>query len=109
MLSRFCLLSKNSPTPTLFLTDNIKLDGIPTKIKSKMHALFTFFFQVFKGTSYKNLYMQPPVLLGTVDKQLLFVSKPQTISVWKEYQTQNQMKNTCPFYIVFQSRLLIKI
>ena len=36
-LNRFCLLSKplptlHSPTP-LFLADNIKLDGIPIKIK----------------------------------------------------------------------------
>ena len=32
MLNRFCQLSKKKPTP-LFLTDNIKMDRIPAKIR----------------------------------------------------------------------------
>ena len=37
--SRFFLLSKTSHP--LFLMDNIKLDGMPSKIKWKIHACFT--------------------------------------------------------------------
>ena len=44
MLNRFWTLSKSPLTP-LFLTDNIKLDGIPTKIKWKIQASFTFYFK----------------------------------------------------------------
>ena len=42
MLNRFCPLSKLSPTP-LFLTNKIKLHGIPSKIKWKMDV-----FRIFK-------------------------------------------------------------
>ena len=39
-LNGFCPLSKSPSTP-LLLTDNIKMDRIPTKIKCKTHAPFT--------------------------------------------------------------------
>ena len=40
----FWLLSKKALTP-LFLMDNIKLDGMPTKIKWKIQACFTLYFK----------------------------------------------------------------
>ena len=52
-LNRFCPLSKKPSSP-LFLMDNIKIDRIPTEIKSKIHTFFTLHFK-FEGTSYKNL------------------------------------------------------
>ena len=44
-LNRFCALIKKNPT-SLFLIDNIKLDGVPTKIKWKIHTLLYFKFKV---------------------------------------------------------------
>ena len=52
-LNRFCLLSKPppplppSPQPP-FLTDNIKLDGIPISIKSNIIASFILHFKFWK-------------------------------------------------------------
>ena len=46
-LNGFCLLSKKNPTP-LFLTENIKMERILTK-------LFLHCVSSFQGTSYKNL------------------------------------------------------
>ena len=40
MLNRFCLSSQTPHSP-LFLMNIIKLDGIPTKIKWRIHALLT--------------------------------------------------------------------
>ena len=55
MLNGFCPLSKKKQKPSpLFLTDNIKMDKIPTKIKWKIHT-FLHFISSFEGTSYKNL------------------------------------------------------
>ena len=51
MLNGFCLLSTLQP---LFLTDNIKLDGIPTKIKQK-YIPFLSCISNFEGESYKNV------------------------------------------------------
>ena len=49
-LGRFCPLNQITPTPPpppLFLTANIKMERIPTKIKWKIHALFTMYFVTF--------------------------------------------------------------
>ena len=35
----------------LFLTDNTKLDGMPTKIKLKIQACFTLYFTFWEGTA----------------------------------------------------------
>ena len=35
----------------LFLTDNTKLDGMPTKIKLKIQACFTLYFMFWEGTA----------------------------------------------------------
>ena len=54
-LNGFSPLSKKNPT-LLFLTDNIKLDGIPSKIKMENTHLFYFVIQVLKvllKSSYK--------------------------------------------------------
>ena len=52
MLNKFFNGSAN-PLP---LTDNIMMDRLPTKIKWKIHALFTYIFDVLKVyTYYKNL------------------------------------------------------
>ena len=50
-LNRFCLLRK--AFHPLFLMDNIKLDGIPSKIKRK-YTLVLNCISSFKGTSYKK-------------------------------------------------------
>ena len=47
ILNRFCPLIKKNPT-SLFLMDNIQLDGLPTKIKWKVHTVLCF--------KYKALY-----------------------------------------------------
>ena len=51
MLNRFCSLSKLPlpPTPTpLLLTNKTNLDGIPSKIKWKIHVFWYIVFQVLK-------------------------------------------------------------
>ena len=42
--NEFYLVIKTLP-PFLFLTDNVKLDGKLTKIKSKIHSLFPLYFK----------------------------------------------------------------
>ena len=61
-------LSKNffTPSPSLFLTNNIKLDGMPTKTKWKIQACFILYFKFFEGTSVKIYKIQLPVLLFLV-------------------------------------------
>ena len=67
-VNRFCLLGippllppptpppphTHTHTPSLFLTYNIKLDGIPSKIKWKIQACFIM-HSSFEGTFKKNL------------------------------------------------------
>ena len=48
MLNRFCSLSKLSPPPLSLLMNKTKLDGIPSKIKWKMHVFWYIVFQVLK-------------------------------------------------------------
>ena len=42
------------PTPSLFLTYNIKLDKMPTKTKWKIQACFILYFKFFEGTSVES-------------------------------------------------------
>ena len=56
----------------LFLTDNTKLDGMPTKIKLKIQACFTLYFKFWEGTSAKSYKIQLPVLLFLVSHQFLY-------------------------------------
>ena len=72
-LNRFWL-SKNPFTqpPSLFLTYNIKLNIIPTKIKRKIQACFILYFKFFEGTSVKRYKIQLPVLLFLVLHQFLY-------------------------------------
>ena len=52
-----CIVAAGSRSYRLHMTvlvTNIKMDRIPTKIKRKLHALFTLYFK-FEGASYKNL------------------------------------------------------
>ena len=53
-LNRFCLLQQKIP-PFLFLTANIKMDRIPTKIKWKINMLFLHCISGFEGTSFKKI------------------------------------------------------
>ena len=62
------MLSKSLLTPPLFLTDNIKLDGMPNKIKWKMQACFILYFKFWKSTSVKSYKIQLPVFLSIVLK-----------------------------------------
>ena len=54
--------SPPSPHP-LFLTDNIKMDRIPTKIRWKVHVPFILYFQVFNIHLIKTCKIEPPVIL----------------------------------------------
>ena len=67
MLNEFCPLSKKTH-PYLFLTNNIKMDSIPNKIKWNIHALFLHYISSFEGTytSYKICKIEPPDLLFMV-------------------------------------------
>ena len=71
MLHRFWSVSKK-PFTHLFLTDNIQLDGMPTKIKLKIQVCFTLFFKFWEGTSVKSYKIQLPVLLFLVSHQFLY-------------------------------------
>ena len=71
MVNRFWPLSKK-PFTHLFVTDNIKLDGMPTKIKLKIQACFTLYFKFWEGTSVKSYEIQLPVLLFLVLHQFLY-------------------------------------
>ena len=63
-LNRFCLFSKTPPPPhPLFLTDNITMDRMPTKIKWKVHTFFYIVCQVLKVLLIKICKMQPADLL----------------------------------------------
>ena len=76
MLNRFWALSKKPnipPSPHMvFLMHNIKLDGMPTKIKLKIQACFTLYFKFWEGTSVKSYEIQLPVLLFLVLHQFLY-------------------------------------
>ena len=70
MFNRFWSLSKNpfthppplpSPPYSLFLMNNIRLHGIPTKIKWKIQTCFTLYFKFWEGTSVKSYKIQGPV------------------------------------------------
>ena len=52
MLNKFWSLTKK-PFTLLFLTDNIKLDGMPARIKLKIQACFTLYFKFWEGTLWK--------------------------------------------------------
>ena len=86
MLNRFWALSKKpntSPSPHMvFLMHNIKLDGMPTKIKLKIQACFTLYFKFWEGTSAKSYKIQLPVLLFLVSHQFLY----QQISFFTTFQ-----------------------
>ena len=58
ILNRFCLLSNptpHPPTPSVFSTDNIKMDRIPKPKSDEKHIPFLHCISSFEGTSYKNL------------------------------------------------------
>ena len=78
MLNR---LGKKPFTP-LFLTDNIKLDGMSTKITLKIQACFTLHFKFWEDTSVKSYKIQLPVLLFLVSHQFLY----QQISFFTTFQ-----------------------
>ena len=66
MCNRFWLLSKNLLTPPPILTDNIKLNGMPTKIKWKIQACIILYLKLWEGASVKSYKIQLPVLLSIV-------------------------------------------
>ena len=71
MLNRFWPLSKKAFT-LLFLMDNIKLDGMLTKIKLKIQACFTLYFKFWEGTSVESYKIQLPVVLFLVLDKFLY-------------------------------------
>ena len=52
-------VKKKPPTP-LFLTDNIKMDRIPIKIKWKVHTFFTLYFKFWREFLWKICKMHRP-------------------------------------------------
>ena len=72
-LTKFWL--SKSPFTLLYLTDNIKLDGIPTKIKWKIQACSILYLKFFEDTSVKSYKIQLPVLLFLVLRQFLYQQK----------------------------------
>ena len=67
----FWPLCKN-PLTSLFWTDNIKLDGMPTKIKWKIQACFTLYSKFWEYTCVKSYKIQLRVLLFLVLHQFLY-------------------------------------
>ena len=66
MLNRFGLLSKETLL-SLFLSDNIWMDGMLTNIKLKIKAYLTLlYFKLWEGTSVKSYNMQLSGLLFLV-------------------------------------------
>ena len=57
----YYLVKKPSP---LFLTGNIKLDGISSKTGWKIHACFDLCLSSFNGNSYKKLHDTARFYLG---------------------------------------------
>ena len=97
MLNRFWALSKKSntsPSPHMvFLMHNIKLDGMPTKIKLKIQACFTLYFKFWEGTSAKSYKIQLPVLLFLVSHQFLYQQISFFLQLFKNF-IQYYLKKT---------------
>ena len=53
-LNGFCSLISNPPSPPVFLTDKIKMDGIPTKSNEKYKHFLNCIWS-FESTSHNNL------------------------------------------------------
>ena len=66
------------------LTDNIKLDWIPTNIKWKMQACFALYFKFWKASFVKSYKIQLPVLLSTV----LQLFRTSLNIIWKRFLSQ---------------------
>ena len=92
MVNRFWPLSKK-PFTHLFVTDNIKLDGMPTKIKLKIQACFTLYFKFWEGTSAKSYKIQLPVLLFLVSHQFLYQQISFFLQLFKNF-IQYYLKKT---------------
>ena len=89
MLNR---LGKKPFTP-LFLTDNIKLDGMSTKITLKIQACFTLHFKFWEDTSVKSYKIQLPVLLFLVSDQFLYQQISFFLQLFKNF-IQYYLKKT---------------
>ena len=89
MLNR---LGKKPFTP-LFLTDNIKLDGMSTKITLKIQACFTLHFKFWEDTSVKSYKIQLPVLLFLVSHQFLYQQISFFLQLFKNF-IQYYLKKT---------------
>ena len=63
MLNGFCLLIKKK-TQSLFVTNDMKLDGIPkqNKKKRKIHTLLTMHFKFWSYFLYRKYNIEPPVI-----------------------------------------------
>ena len=99
MLNRFWSLSKKLFI-LLFLTNNIKLDGIPTKIKWKIWACFTLYFKFWEGTSVKSYNMQLPVILFFVSHQFLYQQIAFFYNFLELHSTLSE-KDFCPKFPFF--------
>ena len=66
-VNRFCFLQVYINSPPLFLMENIKLNGIQTKIKWKILVLFTLHFKIYRCIILIKIYkIEPPVLLFAI-------------------------------------------
>ena len=97
MVNRFWPLSKK-PFTHLFVTDNIKLDGMPTKIKLKIQACFTLYFKFWEGTSVKSYKIQLPVLLFLVSHQFLYQQVSLFYNFLEHHSTLSEKDFCCKFF-----------
>ena len=65
-LQILAIKSNSSPQSSPLLVDNIKLHGMPTRIKWKMQPCFTLNFKFWEGTFVKSYKIQLPVFLFLV-------------------------------------------
>ena len=100
MLKKFWSLSKK-PFALLFLTDNIKLAGMPTKIKLKMHACFTLYFKFWEGASLKIYKMQLQDLLFFVSHQFLYQEIAFSYNFLEIYSALSE-KDFCRKFFLFK-------
>ena len=83
---------KKNPPP-LFLTDNIKMDNIPTKIKWKIHALFKLYFKfILKVLLRKICKTQPPDRLFLVVFISLYISRYHFSQIFRTSSTLSEKK-----------------
>ena len=96
ILNRFYWWSKTLPHP-LFLTNNIKIDGISIKLKWETHNLFTLNFKFWRYIDYNNLWhiYSPSIFISCFT--LAFTSADLILCSFSDYHSTlaTWKKNFC--------------